>query len=199
MTGFEPATPWSQIKCTTKLCYIPSTNIKLNGAPCRNRTHNLLIRSQTLYPVELWARISLFLSTTLCYYNRVRVDLQQLFLFFHSLIFRIGGDDGTRTRTMFPSPDFKSDASTDSATSPILWRYLPDLNWRSQSCSLLPYHLATEPYRVLIPTSPASVLTNLLLWYYITFWKKCKLFFKFFLFFLQKVFWCVYISFKNYF
>ena len=23
MTGFEPATPWSQIKCTTKLCYIP--------------------------------------------------------------------------------------------------------------------------------------------------------------------------------
>ena len=27
----------------------------LNGAPNRNRTHNLLIRSQTLYPVELWA------------------------------------------------------------------------------------------------------------------------------------------------
>ena len=118
-----------------------------NGAPSRNRTHNLLIRSQTLYPVELWARILLFLSTTLCYYNRVRVDLQQLFLFFHSLIFRIGGDDGTRTRTMFPSPDFKSDASTDSATSPILWRYLPDLNWRSQSCSLLPYHLAKVPFR----------------------------------------------------
>ena len=22
-TGFEPATPWSQIKCTTKLCYVP--------------------------------------------------------------------------------------------------------------------------------------------------------------------------------
>lgn len=81
----------------------------------------------------------------------------------------------------------------------IFWRFRSDLNRWSQSCSLLPYHLATEPYRVLIPTSPASVLTNLLLWYYITFWKKCKLFFKFFLFFLQKVFWCVYISFKNYF
>ena len=44
---------------------------------------------------------------------------------------------------MFPSPDFKSDASTDSATSP--WRFLSDLNWWSQSCSLLPYHLAKEP------------------------------------------------------
>ena len=52
MTGFEPATPWSQIKCTTKLCYIPQY-----GAPSRNRTRNLLIRSQTLYPVELWAHI----------------------------------------------------------------------------------------------------------------------------------------------
>ena len=140
MTGFEPATPWSQIKCTTKLCYIPKY-----GAPSRNRTRNLLIRSQTLYPVELWAHILLFLSTTLCYYNRVSVELQQLFFIFYSLIFRIGGDDGTRTRTMFPSPDFKSDASTDSATSPINWRYLPDLNWRSQSCSLLPYHLAKVP------------------------------------------------------
>ena len=69
------------------------------------------------------------------------------FYFFTAWFFRIGGDDGTRTRTMFPSPDFKSDASTDSATSPILWRYLPDLNWRSQSCSLLPYHLAKVPFR----------------------------------------------------
>ena len=63
------------------------------------------------------------------------------------LVWLYGADDGTRTRTMFPSPDFKSDASTDSATSPILWRYLPDLNWRSQSWSLLPYHLAKVPFR----------------------------------------------------
>ena len=73
------------------------------------------------------------------------LNCNNFFSFFYSLIFRIGGDDGTRTRTMFPSPDFKSDASTDSATSPINWRYLPDLNWRSQSCSLLPYHLAKVP------------------------------------------------------
>ena len=28
------------------------------GAPNRSRTHNLLIRSQTLYPIELWARVN---------------------------------------------------------------------------------------------------------------------------------------------
>ncbi len=49
-TGFEPATPWSQTKCSTKLSYSP-----LYGAPDRSRTHNLLIRSQTLYPIELRA------------------------------------------------------------------------------------------------------------------------------------------------
>lgn len=53
-TGFEPATPWSQTKCSTKLSYFP----KYNGAPERSRTHNLLIRSQTLYPIELRAHIS---------------------------------------------------------------------------------------------------------------------------------------------
>ena len=58
-TGFEPATPWSQTKCSTKLSHFP-----IYGAPNRSRTHNLLIRSQTLYPIELWAhmfiRIRLF-------------------------------------------------------------------------------------------------------------------------------------------
>jgi hypothetical protein len=49
-TGFEPATPWSQTKCSTKLSYFPSY-----GAPERSRTPNLLIRSQTLYPIELRA------------------------------------------------------------------------------------------------------------------------------------------------
>ena len=49
-TGFEPATPWSQTKCSTKLSYF-----SYYGAPGRSRTHNLLIRSQTLYPIELRA------------------------------------------------------------------------------------------------------------------------------------------------
>ena len=90
MTGFEPATPSSRTKCTTKLCYIPI----FYGAPSRNRTRNLLIRSQTLYPVELWAHISLFLSTTLCYYNRVSVELQQLFSFFTAWFLGLVGMTG---------------------------------------------------------------------------------------------------------
>src|SRR5699024_5484882 len=49
-TGFEPATPWSQTKCSTKLSYFPNY-----GAPERSRTPNLLIRSQALYPIELRA------------------------------------------------------------------------------------------------------------------------------------------------
>ena len=52
-TGFEPATPWSQTKCSTKLSHFP-----IHGAPNRSRTHNLLIRSQMLYPIELWARLN---------------------------------------------------------------------------------------------------------------------------------------------
>ena len=49
-TGFEPATPWSQAKCSTKLSHFP-----ISGAPDRSRTHNLLIRSQTIYPIDLRA------------------------------------------------------------------------------------------------------------------------------------------------
>ncbi len=78
-TGFEPATPWSQTKCSAKLSYFPlyfqnkkrissstswkfiikinNSNLKTNGAPERSRTPNLLIRSQTLYPIELRALI----------------------------------------------------------------------------------------------------------------------------------------------
>ena len=37
------------------------------GAPGRGRIHNLLIRSQTLYPVELRAQVAAFLQRSLCY------------------------------------------------------------------------------------------------------------------------------------
>ena len=33
MTGFEPATPWSQTKCTTKLCYIPFMEVPVGFEP----------------------------------------------------------------------------------------------------------------------------------------------------------------------
>ena len=52
-----------------------------NGAPSRNRTRNLLIRSQTLYPVELWAHICLLLSA-LIYDTKYKRIMQAFFLFF---------------------------------------------------------------------------------------------------------------------
>jgi hypothetical protein len=51
-TGFEPATPWSQTRCSTKLSHFPKY-----GVPGETRTPNLLIRSQTLYPIELRAHL----------------------------------------------------------------------------------------------------------------------------------------------
>ena len=57
MTGFEPAASSSQMKRDTKLRYIPrlSQLDRVIGAPDTDRTCNLLIRSQVLYPIELQA------------------------------------------------------------------------------------------------------------------------------------------------
>ncbi len=92
-TGFEPATPWSQTKCSTKLSYFP---IKY-GAPERSRTHNLLIRSQTLYPIELRAHY-LYCKKTWC-----------------------RGPESNRYGSHLPQ-DFKSCASASSATPATLER-----------------------------------------------------------------------------
>ena len=64
-TGFEPATPWSQTKCSTKLSYFPDYHcwMKKYGAPERTRTSNRLIRSQVLYPIELRALNMKFYKT----------------------------------------------------------------------------------------------------------------------------------------
>ena len=55
-TGFEPATPWSQTKCSTKLSHFSK-----HGAPEGIRTPDLLVRSQTLYPAELRAHSLLYI------------------------------------------------------------------------------------------------------------------------------------------
>lgn len=49
----ELTTSCSQNKRATKLRNIP----KSNGAPRKTRTPNLLVRSQTIYPVDLWAHL----------------------------------------------------------------------------------------------------------------------------------------------
>ena len=60
-TGFEPATSCSRSRRATGLRYAPPTLhtprfvFRSVNAPRRTRTSNLLIRSQMLYPIELWA------------------------------------------------------------------------------------------------------------------------------------------------
>ena len=54
-TGFEPATSCSRSRRSTGLSYAPLKTVPPH-APRRTRTSNLLIRSQMLYPIELWAQ-----------------------------------------------------------------------------------------------------------------------------------------------
>ena len=70
-TGFEPATSCSRSRRATELRYAPKVGMVAGpyglrtvptvvqfavlSAPRKIRTPNLLIRSQTLYPIELWA------------------------------------------------------------------------------------------------------------------------------------------------
>src|SRR5579884_183149 len=62
-TGFEPATSCSRSRRSTGLSYAPPVTavpkvLPNDGdwsAPRETRTPNLLIRSQMLYPIELWA------------------------------------------------------------------------------------------------------------------------------------------------
>src|SRR5262249_36735955 len=50
--------------------FIATTNLlKINGAPSRTRTCGLLIRSQTLYPTELWVQQRRTLLFDLCTLN----------------------------------------------------------------------------------------------------------------------------------
>ena len=105
-TGFEPATPWSQTKCSTKLSHFP-----IYGAPNRSRTHNLLIRSQTLYPIELWAHM----------FIRIR-------LFAHKIILSrwwLQLESNQRHQ------DFQSCALPTELWSQNKWRFRRELNPRS--------------------------------------------------------------------
>ena len=57
-SGFEPPISWSRTRRFTGLSYAPLSELMLppQNAPRRTRTSNLLIRSQMLYPIELWAQ-----------------------------------------------------------------------------------------------------------------------------------------------
>src|SRR2546422_250975 len=55
-SGFEPPTSWSRTRRANRAALRPEMMPIQCDAPTRSRTRNLLIRSQALYPVELWAR-----------------------------------------------------------------------------------------------------------------------------------------------
>ena len=67
-----------------------------NGAPERSRTHNLLIRSQTLYPIEL--RAHFFEATFILYLKRFHSSI----LFDIFLLFFFGAAERTWTSTGLP-------------------------------------------------------------------------------------------------
>ena len=102
-TGFEPATPWSQTKCSTKLSHFP-----INGALEGIRTPDLLVRSQTLYPTELRAHEGLLLSYNINYINGGSSGNRTSDTgIFSPLLYQLsyeaknnGGLNGTRTRDL---------------------------------------------------------------------------------------------------
>src|SRR2546426_490984 len=59
-SGFEPPTSWSRTSRANRAALRPE------HAPRRTRTPSLLIRSQALYPVELWALDNCGLSISDC-------------------------------------------------------------------------------------------------------------------------------------
>src|SRR6266550_1476124 len=56
-SGFEPPTSWSRTRRANRAALRPELLATWLHAPRRTRTPSLLIRSQALYPVELWARV----------------------------------------------------------------------------------------------------------------------------------------------
>ena len=60
--GVEPPTAWFVARYSIQLSYMRTTNQSKNGAHRRSRTSDRLVRSQVLYPAELYAHI-LFLTT----------------------------------------------------------------------------------------------------------------------------------------
>ena len=102
-TGFEPATPWSQTKCSTKLSHFPIINGALEGI----RTPDLLVRSQTLYPTELRAHDYDYVSQAINKTGGSSGNRTSDTGIFSPLLYQLsyeakynGGLNGTRTRDL---------------------------------------------------------------------------------------------------
>ena len=120
MTGFEPATPWSQIKYSTKLSYIPR----------KKRNFKFLARPAGLEPATFWSVVK----------RSIQLSYGRTFC----LRCLVVGMEGVEP-SQYCYQGILSPSRLPFRHIPTKWRFLPDSNRRSQSCSLLPYHLAKEP------------------------------------------------------
>ncbi len=71
--GVEPPTRGLGNRCSILLSY---GRIKKNGAPEGIRTPGLLIRSQTIYPAELQARLHVPRFRCILYFNKITTASQ---------------------------------------------------------------------------------------------------------------------------
>ena len=145
--GLEPTTYRVWTDRSSQLSYLA----RINGRDDRIRTCDTLIPNQVLYQAELHPE-----NTNKLMARPVGLEPAT----FWSVVKRsiqlsygrkniTGGDGGIWTLTVLLPRDFKSLAST--VPPHPQWRFLPDSNRWSQSCSLLPYHLAKEPHRISVP------------------------------------------------
>ena len=141
--GVEPTTYRVWTDCSSQLSYLA------------NSLRNKMVGMAGFEPVTSWSQIK---HSTKLSYIPIRIGCfgtaskmlwrrSCLAMGAHRIIIMSGGDGGSWTHTVFLPRDFKSLAST-IPPHPHFWRFLPDSNRWSQSCSLLPYHLAKEPSHV---------------------------------------------------
>ena len=98
VTGLEPATSWSQIRCSTKLSYTPGTQYIIAYAQIIVKRNSLNHAYESIY----------------C---SVKYIIYKKRLLFRRTAEYLGAEGRTRTGTSVNPLDFESSASANSATS----------------------------------------------------------------------------------
>ena len=98
VTGLEPATSWSQIRCSTKLSYTPGTQYIIAYAQIIVKRKSLNHAYESIY-------------------RSVKYIIYKKRLLFRRTAEYLGAEGRTRTGTSVNPLDFESSASANSATS----------------------------------------------------------------------------------
>ena len=101
VTGLEPATSWSQIRCSTKLSYTPGTQYIIAYAQIIVKRKSLNHAYESIY-------------------RSVKYIIYKKRLLFRRTAEYLGAEGRTRTGTSVNPLDFESSASANSATSAFL-------------------------------------------------------------------------------